>query len=80
MARGRAQVTDARESALRGASRVVLQQSAQPPTTGNRAVAVSRPRGGEEQSVVHALMVSFEMVVFDELVNRTNAASVRQRG
>jgi hypothetical protein len=48
------QVRDNRESALRGASVVVLQPSTYPPTTGNRAFAVSRPRGGEEQSVVHA--------------------------
>ena len=32
---------------------------------------MSRLRGGEEQSVANTLMVSFVMVVFDELVNRT---------
>ena len=31
---------------------------------------MSRPLGGEEQSVAHALMVAFVMVVFDEFVNR----------
>jgi hypothetical protein len=31
---------------------------------------VSRPFGGEEQSVAHALMVAFVMVVLDEFMNR----------
>jgi hypothetical protein len=72
LARGPAQVTDAREVALRGGSVVVLQQSTQPRTTGDRTAAVSRRRrGGEEHSVAHVLMVPFVMVVFDEFVNRT---------
>jgi hypothetical protein len=37
---GAAQVTDARESVLRGRSVIVLQQPTQPRTTGDRAVAV----------------------------------------
>jgi hypothetical protein len=72
LARGRAQVTDAREVALRGGLVVVLQQSTQQRTTGDRTAAVSRRRrGGEEQLVAHALMVPFVMVVFGEFVNRT---------
>ena len=66
-----ARVGDPRESALRRVSVVIVQQSTQPRTTRNRAVAMSHPRGREQQSVAHALMASFVMVVRDELVNRT---------
>ena len=48
---------------------VVLQQSTQPRTTRNRPVAASRPLDGEEQTVPHALMVAFVMIVLDEFVN-----------
>lgn len=57
-------------AALCGGSVVILQQSTQPLTTRNRAVVAGCPLGGEEQSVAHALVVAFVMIVLDEFVNR----------
>ena len=59
---------EAPAAALCGGSVVVLQESTQPRTTRNRPVAASRPLDGEEQSVAHALMVAFVMIVLDEFV------------
>ena len=58
-------VTEARAAALCGGSVVVIQQPTQPRTTHNRPVTASRPLGGEEQSIAHALMVAFVIIVLD---------------
>ena len=62
-------MTEARAAALCGGLVVVLQQSTQPRTTRDPAVAASGPLDREEQSVAHALMVAFVMIVLDEFVN-----------
>ena len=60
---------------LCGGSVIVLQQPAQPCATGDRSVALSRRRGGEEQLVAHALMVPFEIVCHELATARRNDRS-----
>ena len=55
--------------ALCGGPVVELQEATQPRTTRNRPVAASRPLDGEEQPVVHALMIAFVMIVLNEFVD-----------
>ena len=52
-----------------GGSVIVLQQSTEPLTRQNAAVAVCQGRYRHDQLIAQALMVAFAMIVLDELAN-----------
>jgi hypothetical protein len=57
------------ESVLRGRSVIVVQQTAEPFTPHDAPVVWCWSDNGEDQAVAQALVVAFEVIMLDELMD-----------